>query len=181
MGGLLTNYSNLGKRIRKLSDMKAKREAGEYKVFTKKERLLLDREIEHLEKFFGGVAGMEGLPGAMFVVDTHKEDVAVREAKRVGIPVVGIVDSNSDPTMVDYVIPGNDDAVKAIELMINAVAEAVVDGKKKGSAPEVKEVKIKEVVTEEAVAPEVAEKIEEKAVEKEVKKEIIAKTKKVKK
>jgi small subunit ribosomal protein S2 len=131
MGGLLTNNQNLGKRIKKLADMKAKREAGEFAKYTKKERLLLDREIERLEKFFGGVAAMDGLPQAMFVVDTHKEDVAVREAKIVGIPVVGIVDTNSKPDLVDYVIPANDDAVKSIELITTAIADAAVEGKNK--------------------------------------------------
>jgi small subunit ribosomal protein S2 len=181
MGGLLTNTSNLSKRIRKLADMKAKREAGEYKIYTKKERLLLDREIEHLEKFFGGVSAMEGLPNAMFVVDTHKEEVAVREGVRVGIPVVGIVDTNSNPDMVNYVIPANDDAVKSIELIVTAIAEAVVEGKKKAIGAEAKTKSKKEEKVEDIEVPEVAEKIEEKAVEKEVKKEIIAKTKKEKK
>jgi len=190
MGGLLTNNSNLSKRIRKLADMKVKREAGEYKIYTKKERLLLDREIERLQKFFGGVSAMDGLPGAMFVVDTHKEDVAVREAVRVGIPVVGIVDSNSNPDMVNYVIPANDDAVKSIELIVTAVADAVADGKKRSLAavkiqtekPAAKTRKKKEEKpAETVVVPDAAEKIEEKAVEKEVKKEIIAKTKKEKK
>jgi small subunit ribosomal protein S2 len=125
MGGLLTNYANLSQRIKKLADMKAKREAGEYKKFTKLEQLQLDREIQKLEKFFGGVAKMRGLPQAMFVVDVHKEEVAVKEAYKMGIPVVGIVDTNSDPKMVQYVIPANDDAVKSIELIIKAVGEAI--------------------------------------------------------
>ncbi len=128
MGGLLTNNTNLAGRIRKLADMKAKREAGEFNKYTKKERLLFDREIERLEKFFGGVAGMTGLPEALFVVDTHKEDVAVREGLKMGIPVVGIVDTNADPK-VDWVIPANDDAVKSIELIVTAAADAVIEGK----------------------------------------------------
>ena len=130
VGGLLTNWQEISKRIRKLHEMKEKREKGEYKVYTKREQLLLDREIAKLEKFLGGVANMEKLPDALFVVDTHREEVAVKEAMRMKIPVVGLVDTNADPTQVDYVIPGNDDAVKAVELVVKAVTEAIEEGNK---------------------------------------------------
>lgn len=143
MGGLLTNYSHLSKRIQKLADLKAKREAGEFNKYTKKERLLIDREISRLEKFFGGVSSLTGLPQAVFVVDTHREEVAVREAVRVSIPVVGIVDTNSRPELVDYIIPGNDDAVKAIELVTKAIADAVEEGIKFKTKTEVKATKKK--------------------------------------
>lgn len=129
VGGLLTNWREIEKRIKKLHEMKEKREKGEYKVYTKKEQLLLDREIAKLEKFLGGVAKMEKLPDALFVVDTHREIVAVLEANRMAIPVVGIVDTNADPEKVDYIIPSNDDAVKAIELIVKAIAEAIEEGK----------------------------------------------------
>lgn len=129
VGGLLTNWREIEKRIKKLHEMKEKREKGEYKVYTKKEQLLLDREIAKLEKFLGGVAKMEKLPDALFVVDTHREIVAVLEANRMVIPVVGIVDTNADPEKVDYIIPSNDDAVKAIELIVKAIAEAIEGGK----------------------------------------------------
>lgn len=125
IGGILTNWVQMEKRIRKLSTMKDQRSKGEFKKYTKREQLLLDREINKLEKFFGGVSELKGLPDALFVVDTHREDVAVREANRMKVPVVGMVDTNADPTGVDYVIPVNDDAIKSIELVLGAVAEAL--------------------------------------------------------
>ena len=129
VGGLLTNWQEISKRIRKLHEMKEKREKGEYKVYTKKEQLLLDREIAKLDKFLGGVAALEKLPDALFVVDTHREEVAVLEANRMGIPVVGIVDTNADPDKIDYVIPSNDDAVKAIELIVMEIANSIANSK----------------------------------------------------
>lgn len=125
VGGLLTNWQEISKRIRKLYEMKDKRGKDEYKVYTKKEQLLLDREISKLEKFLGGVAGLEKLPDALFVVDTHREEVAVLEANRMGISVIGIVDTNADPDKVDYVIPSNDDAVKAVELIVTTISQAI--------------------------------------------------------
>lgn len=125
VGGLLTNFDQIHRRVLKLKDLKAKREAGELKKYTKREQLLIDREITQLEKFFGGVAEMDKLPDALFVIDTHQEDVAVREAVRMGIPVIGMVDTNGRPEKVDYVIPVNDDAVKSIELIVNGIAEAI--------------------------------------------------------
>ncbi|OGC93221.1 30S ribosomal protein S2 [Candidatus Amesbacteria bacterium RIFCSPLOWO2_01_FULL_49_25] len=129
IGGLLTNWAQMEKRIRKMFDMKDKREKGEYKKYTKREQILIDREIAKLEKFFGGVAKMGKLPSALFVVDSHREEVAVREAVRMGIPVVALVDSNADPNLTDYVIPGNDDAVKSVELVVGAVADAIAESK----------------------------------------------------
>lgn len=178
MGGLFTNFGQLSKRVKKMADMKAKRAAGELKKYTKKEQLLMDREIGKLEKFFGGVFDMDSLPAAVFIVGTHNEDVAVREAAKVGIPVVGIVDTNANPTMVDYVIPANDDAVKSIELIVKAVADAVEDGKK-GAAKVAKALADKAAKEAEAVMevlPEVVEEIEEK-VEKKLEEEIIGKAK----
>lgn len=125
LGGMLTNFPQMQKRVHKLKDLKAKRESGELKKYTKREQLLIDREIAQLEKFLGGVADMDKLPDALFVVDTHKEEVAVREANRMGIPVVGMVDTNGEPARIDYIIPVNDDAVKSIELVVNAVASAI--------------------------------------------------------
>jgi small subunit ribosomal protein S2 len=125
MAGLLTNWEQVGKSIRKFTILREQRERGELKKYTKREQLLLDREIFKLEKFFGGVASLQKLPRALFVVDTHREEVAVREAQRMGIPVVGMVDTNGDPAMVDYVIPVNDDAVKSIELVVEAMANAM--------------------------------------------------------
>ena len=125
LGGMLTNFAQMQKRVYKLKDLKAKRESGELKKYTKREQLLIDREIAQLEKFLGGVADMDKLPDALFVVDTHKEEVAVREANRMGIPVVGMVDTNGAPARIDYIIPVNDDAVKSIEMVVNAVASAI--------------------------------------------------------
>lgn len=131
LGGTITNWEQIKKSIDNLAKMKERRAAGEYKEFTKKEQLLLDREIDKLERFFGGLAGLQTLPEALFVVDTHKEQAAVREAAQKGIAIVGLVDSNSDPFLVDYVIPGNDDAVSSIKIVVSAMAEAVIEGKKK--------------------------------------------------
>jgi small subunit ribosomal protein S2 len=189
MGGLLTNFSQLSKSIHKLADLKAKKEAGELNKYTKKERLLFDREIASLGKFFGGVTALNRLPEAIFVVDTHREEVAVREAVRMRIPVVGIVDTNARPEIVDYLIAANDDAVKSIELIIKAIADAVEEGKRSqpGDKPQtqVKEKKVKkEKKTEPEVAEAVAEEIEKKVEEevgKEAKVEVLAKVPKGKK
>lgn len=131
LGGSFTNFGQMKKRVDRMKDLKSKRESGELKQFTKREQLLFDREITKLERFFGGVANMDKLPTAVFVVDTHKEDTAVREAKKMGVVVVGLVDSNSDPEGVDYVIPANDDAVKSIQLVIEEIGKAVEAGQGK--------------------------------------------------
>lgn len=129
LGGTITNWEEIKKRIERLKEMKEKREKGEYKKYTKREQILLDREIARLEKFFGGLVGLEDLPTAIFVVDTKKEATAVREARRKGILVVAITDSNSDPHLVDYVIPANDDAVGSIKLIVEAIGAAAKAGK----------------------------------------------------
>lgn len=146
LGGTLTNWQEINKRIFRLKDLKDKREKGELKKYTKREQLLLDREINKLERFLGGIASLEKLPAALFVVDTHREEVAVREAVRMHIPVVGMVDTNGDPSLVDYVIPINDDAVKSIELIVKAVSEAVEEGQKPETKKEEKKVEVAEVV-----------------------------------
>ncbi|HUS60165.1 MAG TPA: 30S ribosomal protein S2 [Nevskiaceae bacterium] len=128
LGGTLTNWEQIKKSIDQLAEMKEKREQGEYKKYTKKEQLLLDRKINKLEKFFGGLASLAKLPEALFVVDVRKEELAVKEAKKKGLIVVGLVDSNVDPDLVDYIIPGNDDAVGNIKLVVSAMAEAVKEG-----------------------------------------------------
>lgn len=126
MGGTLTNFAQIRKSVTKMQDLMGKRERGELKRYTKKEQLLIDQEINKLSKFFQGIAGMEKLPDAMFVVDIHREEVAVAEAFRMNIPVVGVADSNSDPKYLDHVIPMNDDADKAVELVIATIGEALV-------------------------------------------------------
>lgn len=129
IGGTITNWEQIKKNIDKLIEMTEKRKKGEYKKYTKKEQLLLDREINRLEKFFGGVVGLEKPPEVLFVVDVKKEEVAVREARKKEIVVVGLVDSDSNPDVAGWVIPGNDDAAGAVKLVVSTIAEAVKEGK----------------------------------------------------
>lgn len=131
LGGSITNFEMIKRSITKLSEMKAKMAAGEYNKYTKKERLLMEREIARLERFFGGMASLQKTPDVLFVVDTHKEAGAVKEARKSKVTVVGIVDSNADPTLVDYPIPMNDDAAKAVDYVLGLVKEAILEGKKK--------------------------------------------------
>lgn len=131
LGGTLTNFGQIAKSIKKLAQMKQKMTDGEYASFTKKERLLIDREIARLTRFFGGISSLEKIPDILVIVDTHKEIGAVREARRTGVITVGIVDSNADPGMVDYPIPMNDDATKAVEYVLDLVKEAILSGKTK--------------------------------------------------
>ncbi len=130
LGGIITNWEQIKGRISKLADMKLKKEKGEFEMYTKKEKLLLDREIDKLEKFFGGLAGLTGKPEILFVVDTQKERVAVREAMNRGLVIVGLSDTNADPDKVDYLIPANDDALRSIKLIVETVGEAIAQGKK---------------------------------------------------
>ena len=131
VGGLLTNHQQVNKSTQKLKDLKQKRAIGKFEKYTKKEQLLIDREIDKLERFFGGLVDLEGMPDALFIVDTHREESAVLEAVRLGIPVIGIVDSNSDPDNIDIVIPANDDAVNSLQFIIAKIAEAAEKGEKK--------------------------------------------------
>lgn len=130
LGGTLTNFDQIKRSLTKLAEMKAKMASGDYDKYTKKERLLLEREIVRLERFFGGLTSLEKMPDILFVVDTHKELGAVKEARKKGVETVGIVDSNSDPTMVDWPIPMNDDSGKALEYVLDLVGEAILKGKK---------------------------------------------------
>lgn len=128
LGGLLTNFEQMKKSVKKLADMKKNMEEGNYEDRTKRERLLIERDIAKLEKVFGGVTTLTKMPDYIFVVDTKEEGTAVLEAKRLGIPVIGIVDTNSDPTVIDFPIPANDDAVKSIELLVGFAEKAVLEG-----------------------------------------------------
>ena len=130
LGGTLTNFDQMRKSIKKLADMKAGVASGEYNSYTKKERLLIDREIARLERYFGGISKLEKTPDVLVVVDTHKESSAIREANSKGVKVVGIVDSNADPTVITYPIPMNDDASKAIEYVLDLMKEVILEGKK---------------------------------------------------
>ena len=129
LGGMLTNYRTIKTRIARLEQLNKMKEDGTFDLLPKKEVFKLELEIEKLEKFLGGIKNMETLPKAMFVVDTRKEKIAVAEAKNLGIPVVAIVDTNCDPDEVDYVIPGNDDAIRAVKLIAGAMADAIIEGR----------------------------------------------------
>jgi small subunit ribosomal protein S2 len=130
LGGTLTNFEQIKKSIKKLLDMKAKMTNGEYASNTKKERLLIDREIARLERYFGGISKLEKVPDILVVIDTHKEESAIREANSKQVKVVGIVDSNADPELIDYPIPMNDDAVKAVTYVLDLMKDAILEGKK---------------------------------------------------
>ena len=127
LGGMLTNYKTISGRIRRLYDIKAMEEDGTFDKLAKKEVIKLRAEAEKLEKFLGGIKDMKGMPGAIFVVDPKKERIAVKEARILGIPIVGIVDTNCDPDDVDYVIPANDDAIRAVKLIAGRMADAVIE------------------------------------------------------
>lgn len=124
-GGAFTNFNAIKKQIEKLIDLKEKEESGDLEKYTKKEQLLFKDEIERLEKLFGGLVDLKELPGAIFVVSSVHDYTPIKEAKKMGIPVVSLVDTNSDPDKIDYPIPSNDDAIKSVELMCNAVADTI--------------------------------------------------------
>ncbi|MDK2824137.1 MAG: small subunit ribosomal protein [Clostridia bacterium] len=129
LGGMLTNYQTIKKRIDRLFELERMEEDGTMSVLPKKEVIKLRGEKERLERFLGGIKNMPELPGVLFVIDPRKERIAVAEAKRLGIPVVAIVDTNCDPDEVDYVIPGNDDAIRAVKLLTSVMADAVLEAK----------------------------------------------------
>ena len=129
LGGMLTNYKTIRKRIYRLHELNKMEEDGIFDVLPKKEVIQLKHETERLEKFLGGIKDMNGIPDVLFVVDPRKERIAVNEAKILGIPVIAIVDTNCDPDEIDYVIPGNDDAIRAVKLLTETMANAVIEGK----------------------------------------------------
>jgi small subunit ribosomal protein S2 len=134
LGGTLTNFSTIRGRLRRLADLEAQRDRGEFAKLTKAEGLKLEEEIGKLNRVFGGIKTMDRLPGALFIVDPHKEELAVREAVKVGVPVVAMVDTNCDPDPIDYVIPCNDDAIRGIRLMTSKIAEAAMEGTQRREA-----------------------------------------------
>ncbi|MES9844949.1 MAG: 30S ribosomal protein S2 [Candidatus Sedimenticola sp. PURPLELP] len=129
LGGMLTNFKTIKQRIKRLKDLEAMFEDGSVERFNKKEALGLHREMEKLDRSLGGIKDMPGIPDVLFVVDTGHENIAIAEAKKLGIPVVGVVDTNNDPENIDYVIPGNDDAIRAIQLYVQGAAAAVLEGR----------------------------------------------------
>lgn len=130
IGGLLTNFEVIHKNIEKLKDLEGKRAADEFSGLTKKERLLIDREIAKLDRLYGGLRTLETVPAAVFIVDVKKEETACREAKRCEIPVVAICDTNANLDLVDYPIPGNDDAIKSVKILVKTVADSILEGAK---------------------------------------------------
>ena len=163
LGGMITNFGTIQKRIQRLKDLEAMEQDGTFDVLPKKEVILLKKEMEKLERNLGGIKEMNELPGVIFLVDPKKERIAILEAKKLGIPVVGLVDTNCNPEEVDYAIPGNDDAISAVKLIADVMANAVIEGKQGESfEPEMEEQPVDEEATtiEEVVANE-EEKVEE--------------------
>ena len=129
LGGMMTNFTTIRRRVARLKQLRAMEEDGTFELLPKKEVIKLNLEIEKLEKFLGGIKEMEELPGCLFIIDPRKERIAVAEAKKLNIPIVAIVDTNCDPDEIDYVIPGNDDAIRAVKLIAGAMADAVIEGR----------------------------------------------------
>jgi small subunit ribosomal protein S2 len=162
LGGMLTNFSTIRKSIKRLNGIEKQETDGTFDKITKKERLFLTREKDKLKKILEGVETMSRLPGALFIVDIKKETIAVKEAKRLNIPVFAIVDTNCDPDEVDYIVPANDDAVKTIELITKAMADAIISGNAKA-----KELKAEEVAEKERLKKEREAERKEEAARKE--------------
>ena len=157
LGGTLTNFGTIRKRVGRLLELERMQEDGTFDVLPKKEVILLKKEMEKLEKNLGGIKEMENLPGVMFIVDPKKERIAILEAKKLGIPVIGLVDTNCNPEEVDYAIPGNDDAIRAVKLIADSMANAVIEAKQ-GESMEMAE-PAEEVMMAEAEEPASMEEI----------------------
>lgn len=157
LGGMLTNFSTIRKSVKRLNNIEKQETDGTFDKITKKERLILSREKDKLKKVLEGVESLNKLPGALFVVDVKKEDIAVKEANRLNIPVFAIVDTNCDPDPIDYVIPANDDAVKTIEIITRQIADSIIEGEAK-----LKEKKAEENAEKERLKKEKEAKREEK-------------------
>ena len=160
LGGMLTNFGTIRTRVQRLKDLEKMQEDGTFDVLPKKEVILLKKEMEKLERNLGGIKDMEEIPGVIFLVDPKKEHIAVLEAKKLGIPVIGLVDTNCNPEEVDYAIPGNDDAIRAVKLITDVMANAIIEGKQ-GESFEAEEV-AEEVSEEPASMEEVVAESEEK-------------------
>lgn len=162
LGGMLTNFDTIQKRIQRLKELETMEQDGTFDVLPKKEVIILKKEMEKLEKNLGGIKDMTELPGVIFLVDPKKERIAVLEAKKLGIPTVGIVDTNCNPEDLDYPIPGNDDAIRAVKLIADVMANAVIEGKQGESFETVEEQDVsEEVESMEQVVSESEEKVEE--------------------
>lgn len=163
LGGMLTNYSTIKKRIDRLKELTKMKEEGTYNLLTKKEAGKLEDERTKLEKYLGGIKDMPGLPSAIFVVDPRKERIAVAEAYKLGIPIIAIVDTNCDPDRIDFVIPGNDDAIRAVKLLTSRISQAVIDSKSELEKQKIldEELESPEVEHEEAGNADISDKDEE--------------------
>ena len=135
LGGMLTNFKTIRRRIERLNQLRQMESDGTFERLPKKEVIKLNLEIEKLEKFLGGIKEMKKLPGALFIVDPRKERIAVSEARKLGIPIVAIVDTNCDPDEIDHIIPGNDDAIRAVKLISQTMASAYIEGRQGADAP----------------------------------------------
>ena len=179
VGGTITNFETIKKNIDKLLSYLKSREEGKFSIYTKKERLLIDREIEKLQASYGGISSLRKTPEVLFVIDTKREKTAIREAKRSGVPVVAIVDTNANPEDIDYPIPGNDDAIKSVALIVRAIADAVEEGYKEFGKSEKEKREKKEIEEKESsfekdkgiVSEEIVIDVEEKLVNEAVKEE----------
>ncbi len=164
LGGMLTNFDTIQKRIQRLKDLEAMQEDGTFDVLPKKEVILLKKEMEKLERNLGGIKEMNKMPGVMFVVDPKKERIAILEARKLNIPVVGLIDTNCNPEDVDYVIPGNDDAIRAVKLITTVMANAVIEGRQGESFEPISNVveeEQEEMASMEEVVANEAESVEE--------------------
>ncbi|RGX56736.1 MULTISPECIES: 30S ribosomal protein S2 [Anaerotruncus] len=150
LGGMLTNFKTIRRRIERLAQLRKMEEDGTFDRLPKKEVIKLELEIEKLEKFLGGIKEMKRLPAALFIVDPRKEKIAVAEARKLGIPIVAIVDTNCDPDEIDYVIPGNDDAIRAVKLLSATIADAIIEGRQGDMSAAPEEAEAKENETDEA-------------------------------
>jgi len=155
LGGTLTNFKTIRSRIDYLEKLERMEQSGEFELLPKKEVLGLKKEMEKLSETLGGIKDMRGMPGVIFIVDPNNEDIAVSEARKLHIPIVAITDTNCDPDLIDYVIPGNDDAIRAIKLISSVMANAVIEAKE-GDAPHYEEETAQEVPQEETPASETA-------------------------
>ena len=174
LGGMLTNFKTIRQSIQRLKELEEMSENGSFARLNKKEQLMLTREMEKKEKVIGGIKDMKGLPSAVFVIDVGHEDIAVKEANTLGIPVFGVVDSNNSPDGIDYIIPGNDDAIKAIQLYAQGIADAIIEGRasaviqrseEAAAAPKKAPAKRKAAVTEDKPAEVAVEAAVEPAAE----------------
>ena len=178
IGGTITNFEMIRKNIDKLLDFVKGREEGKFSIYTKKERLLIDREVEKLQISYGGITSMKKTPDVLFIIDPKREKTAVKEAKKSGVPVIAIVDTNANPTEVDYPIPANDDAIKSVALIVKSIANAIEEGYKEFGKTEKERKEELERVEDEArkedvkiVPEEIVAEVEEKLVEEVVKEE----------